>query len=306
MQSDFLKGIVPPLVTPFDAEDRIDEGKLRRQIEYVIRNGVHGILAFGSNGEFYALDDDQYRDGLKIFIDQVKGRVPVYCGIGAISTTKCIRLAKMAFDLGADAISVLQPMFVKPTEDELYDHFSRIAKAVAGRPMLLYNNPGKAGYPMTQKLVYRVVHDNENVIGMKDSSGDMTQLEQFVWLNRDVHLKVLGGKDTLIYGALCHGAVGAVTSTANYVPKLVMSIYDRFMAGDYRGSFEAQQELNPIRLLTDKASFPVGTKDVALLVGNDIGCAHSPIKLTSDPKLLGTMKQELDRLAKAGLIEYTK
>lgn len=134
----------------------------------------------------------------------------------------------------------------------------------------------------------------------------MTQLEQFVWLNRDVHLKVLGGKDTLIYGALCHGAVGAVTSTANYVPKLVMAIYDRFMAGDYKGSFELQQELNPIRLMTDKASFPVGTKDVAILVGNDVGYAHSPNLLTTDKPLLDAMRKELDRLAQAGLIAYTK
>ena len=306
MHSGFLKGIVPPLVTPFDADDHIDEQKLRAQIDYVIANGVHGILAFGSNGEFYALEEDEYANGLKVFVDQVKGRVPVYCGIGAISTTKCIRLAKMAFDEGATAISVLQPMFVKPTEEELYQHFSKIAKSIGGKPMLLYNNPGKTGYAMTQRLVYRLVHDHENIIGMKDSSGDLTQLEQFVWLNRDVGLKVLGGKDTLIYGALCHGAVGAVTSTSNYVPRLVKAIYDTFVAGDYRRSFELQQELNPIRLLTDKASFPVGTKDVALLVGNQVGYAHSPIELTSDAPLLDAMKKELDRLVQAGLIDYTK
>ena len=86
MQSDFLKGIVPPLVTPFDADDHIDEKKLRAQIDYVIDNGVHGILAFGSNGEFYALDEDEYVKGMRIFVDQVRGRVPLFCGVGAIST----------------------------------------------------------------------------------------------------------------------------------------------------------------------------------------------------------------------------
>ena len=306
MNTDFLKGIVPPMITPFDGEDRIDEAKLRKQTEYLVKYEVNGILAFGSNGEFYALEEDEYKRGLSIVVDQVKGRIPVYCGIGAIGTSKCIRLAKMAFDTGATAISILQPMFVKPTEDELYQHFTKIAKSLNGKPMLLYNNPGKTGYPMTQRLVYRLVHDNENIIGMKDSSGDMTQLEQFVWLNRDVNLKVLGGKDTLIYGALCHGAVGVVTSTSNYVPKLVKSIYDKFMAGDYKGAFIAQQELNPIRLMTDKASFPVGTKDVAKLVGNEVGTPHSPIEMTSNPELLGAMKKELDRLAAAGLIEFTK
>ena len=113
-------------------QDRIDEAKLRKQVDYVIAGGVSGILAFGSNGEFYMVDDDaEVERGLKIMIDQAKGRVPVYLGIGAIRTGKCVKLAKMGAAAGAAAISVLQPMFLKPTDDELYTHFKTIAEAIS-------------------------------------------------------------------------------------------------------------------------------------------------------------------------------
>jgi len=143
MNTDFIKGVVVPILTPIDGDERIDEAKLREQVDYVIDGGVLGILAFGSNGEFYVIEEDEMERGLKIMVDQAAGRVPVYFGIGAISTKKCCRLAKMAVANGAAGISVLQPMFLKPTEAELFLHFKTIAEAVPDTPMLLYNNPGR-------------------------------------------------------------------------------------------------------------------------------------------------------------------
>lgn len=99
--------------TGIDKDEMIDEAKMREQVDYVINGGVTGILAFGSNGEFYVIEEDEMERGLKIMVDQAAGRVPVYFGIGAISTKKCIRLAKMAAANGAAAISILQPMFLK-------------------------------------------------------------------------------------------------------------------------------------------------------------------------------------------------
>lgn len=96
MNTDFIKGVIVPILTPIDAEENIDEKKLREQVDYVIEGGVLGILAFGSNGEFYVIEEDEMERGLTIMVDQAAGRVPVYFGIGAISTKKCCRLAKMA------------------------------------------------------------------------------------------------------------------------------------------------------------------------------------------------------------------
>ena len=112
MNTDFIKGVVVPILTIVDEDEKIDEARQRAQVDYVIEGGVTGILAFGSNGEFYMLEEDEMQRGLRIMVDQAAGRVPVYFGIGAISTKKCCRLAKMAVENGAAAVSVLQPMFL--------------------------------------------------------------------------------------------------------------------------------------------------------------------------------------------------
>lgn len=303
MDISFIKGIVPPIITPFDENEKIDEQLFRNQIEFLINQEVNGILVFGSNGEFYNIEEDEYERGLKIAIDQVNHRIPLYCGIGAISTKKCIRLAKMAKECGANAISVLQPMFLKPSQTELYNHFKAIAESIAPMPMLLYNNPGRTAYSLTKELVSTLAHEVENIVGIKDSSGDITLLEEIVRLTRDLDFHVFGGKDTLIYGALMHGAVGAVTSTSNYVPKLVKKIYDSFIAGDYKASFEAQLLLNPIRILTDKVTFPIGTKDIVKLENGFCGNASLPVSFTTDSKILADMQSEIDKLDKLGLVK---
>ncbi len=299
MNTDFIKGVVVPILTPIDEEEKIDEARLRDQVDYVIEGGVLGILAFGSNGEFYVVEEDEMERGLKIMLDQAAGRVPVYFGIGAISTKKCCRLAKMAVEAGAAGISVLQPMFLKPTEAELYNHFKTIAESVPETPMLLYNNPGRVGYTMSAGLVERLAHEVPNIVGMKDTSGDITQTSEFIRRTRDVGFKVFGGKDTLLYASMCHGAVGGVCTAANFMPELITDVYNKFVAGDLAGSLEAQFKLNPVRLSMDGASFPVAAKDMANLRGRNVGLPYTPNLPTPEGHVLDKIKAEMQ---KAGLI----
>ena len=299
MNTDFIKGVVVPILTPIDENEMIDEARLRDQVDYVIEGGVLGILAFGSNGEFYMVEEDEMERGLKIMLDQAAGRVPVYFGIGAISTKKCCRLAKMAVEAGAAGISGLQPMFLKPTEAELYDHFKTIAESVPETPMLLYNNPGRVGYTMSAGLVERLAHEVPNIVGMKDTSGDITQTSEFIRRTRDVNFKVFGGKDTLLYASLCHGAVGGVCTAANFMPELITDVYNKFVAGDLAGSLEAQFKLNPVRLSMDAASFPVAAKDMANLRGRNMGVPYTPNLPTPEGPVLDKIKTEMQ---KAGLI----
>lgn len=276
MNTDFMKGVVVPILTVIDAEERIDEAKMRAHVDYVIKGGVSGILAFGSNGEFYVIEEDEMKRGLQIMVDQAAGRVPVYFGIGAISTKKCCRLAKMAVENGAAAVSVLQPMFLKPTRAELYNHFKAIAESVPSTPVLLYNNPGRVGYTLSADLVEELARTVPNIVGMKDTSGDITQTSEFIRRTRDVGFKVFGGKDTLLYASMCHGAVGGVCTAANFMPELITDVYNKFAAGDLAGSLEAQFKLNPVRLAMDPASFPVAAKDMATLRGQDVGVPYLP------------------------------
>ena len=253
MDTSFIKGIIPPILTPITANEEIDEEALRRLVEFIIEGGCSGILAFGSNGEFYMLSDEEMENALAIMIDQVAGRIPLFMGVGAIRTSTCIRHAQMGVR-HARGVSILQPMFLRPTEDELKEHIRQSPLRYRIRRCCCTTIPAVRIW-MSQQLVEELAHSIPNLVGMKDSSGDMTQTMEFIRRNRDVGFKVLSGKDTLIFAGLAHGAVGAVCSTANYLPKLVCSIYDKFVAGDFTGSLEAQYELNPIRLATDASSF---------------------------------------------------
>jgi len=227
------------------------------------------------------------------------GRVPVYFGIGAINTKKCIRLAKYAASHGAAGISILQPMFLKPTQDELYNHFKAIAEAVPETPVLLYNNPGRVGYTMNADLVTKLAHEVDNIVGIKDTSGDITLTEEFVRRNRDVDFKVFGGKDTLLFASLCIGAVGGVCTAGNFMPELIEDVYQKYVSGDFEGAREAQFRLNPVRLAMDGASFPVAAKDMAKLRGNEVGDPYLPNLPTPEGKALDTMKKTMKE---AGLI----
>jgi len=299
VNTDFIKGIIVPILTPIDGEERIDEPRLRDQVDYVINGGVSGVLAFGSNGEFYMVEEDEMERGLKIMVAQAAGRVPVYFGIGAISTKKCCRLAKMAAANGAAGVSVLQPMFLKPTYQELFLHFKAVAESVPGVPMLLYNNPGRVGYTLSADLVDELAHKVDNIVGMKETSGDITLTSEFIRRTRDVDFKVFGGKDTLLYASLCHGAVGGVCTAANFMPKLITDVYNKFVAGDLKGSLEAQFKLNPVRLAMDPASFPVAAKDMAKLRGRDVGVPYLPTLPTPE----GAVKEGFRRtMAAAGLL----
>lgn len=294
-----MKGVVVPIITPIDETEKIDEKSFRDQIDYCIDGGVSGILVFGSNGEFYMVEEDEMERGLRIAVSQSRGRVPVYFGIGAISTKKCVRLAQMAVRNGADAVSVLQPMFLKPTEAELFLHFKTIAESVPETPVLLYNNPGRVGYTLSANLVERLAREVENITGMKDTSGDMTQTAEFIRRTRDTGFKVFGGKDTLLYASLTHGAVGGVCTAANFMPELITEIYNKYAAGDVRGSLEAQFKLNPVRLSMDGASFPVAAKDMANLRGRNVGKPYTPNLPTPEGPVKENIRAEMK---KAGLL----
>ncbi|MCL2569464.1 MAG: dihydrodipicolinate synthase family protein [Oscillospiraceae bacterium] len=298
MDAGFIKGIIPPILTPIDEHERIDEAKLRDQVEFVIQGGVHGILAFGSNSEFYMVDPEESERGLKIILDQAAGRIPIFYGIGEIKTSSCIKLAEMAAKHGVAAVSVLQPMFITPKANELAAHFTDIAKAIPDTPMLLYNNPGRVGYTITAALVADLAEKVDNIVGIKDTSGDMTLTAEMIRLTRGRDFKVMGGRDTLLYATLAHGGVGGVVTMANLFPELVCSIYEKYVQGDIAGSLEDQYRLNPVRLSMDAATFPVAAKDMARLIGRDMGVPFKPT-LPSTGEVLEKMRQEIIR---AGLM----
>lgn len=298
MDLSFLKGIYVPILTPVKENEEVDVERLREHINYIIDKGVHGILAHGSNGEFYMFDDDDYELITRTIVEEAKDRIPVLMGIGAIRTSKAIKLAKLGEKIGVDGLSLLQPMFLKPNDEELFQYFKEIADSVPNLPVLLYNNP-RVGYTMSGDLVERLAREVPNIVGMKDSSGDINQLMEFIRRTRDLEFKVFGGKDTMIYASLAVGGVGSVCSTANMFPEIVTDIYNEYVAGNLKESLELQYRFNPVRIAQDKASFPVATKDMANIQGLKVG---KPIKpnLPSKENLVEFFKSKIDE---AGLLK---
>lgn len=270
------EGIIPAVVSPVDAGGNIREAPFRQLLNYLIDNGVHGLFINGSQGEFYALTIEEKQRVLEIAVDEVNGRVPVYAGVGAITTREAVKLAKMAEEIGAQALSAITPYYIKPDEDELYEYYKDIAESVS-IPVLLYANPSRTNVSLSVRLVSRLA-EIDNIVGIKDSSGDLTLTGEYIRLLSHKGFQVLAGRDTLILGTLVYGGTGAIAATANVVPRLVVSIYESFKKGDLKTALEAQYKLAPLRIAFDLGTFPVVIKEAVKLIGFDLGSAIRPIK----------------------------
>jgi 4-hydroxy-tetrahydrodipicolinate synthase len=284
-------GIIPAMVTPLTPEGRINEAALRKFTDYLIRGGSHGLFVVGTTGEFYGLSPEEKRELFRITVDQVKGRVPVYAGTGAITTREAIQLTRLAEEAGADAVSVLTPMFISPSQKELIRHYTAIAESTR-LPVLLYNNPPKTGVNLAAATVARLA-EVPNIVGIKDSSGDFTLTGEYLRLTRGKEFHVLLGRDTLIYAGLCYGATGSIAACANVAPRLVADIYDKYVAGDLKGALEAQFTLAPLRIAFTLGSFPAVIKESLELLGIDVGACMEPVGPMSSEE-----KEQLKKILK--------
>src|SRR5947207_2160960 len=166
-----LRGIIPPVATPMQANEDLDLPRLKWYLDHLIGEGVHGVFVLGTNSEFYALDEREKQEVIATAVAHVNGRVPVFAGTGAESTREAIRLTKMAEHEGADGVSVITPYFISPTQQEIFDHYRRIAESTS-LPVILYNNPSTfGGLKIDVDTVARLAQ-TPNIRGIKDSSGD--------------------------------------------------------------------------------------------------------------------------------------
>lgn len=278
-----LKGILPAMITPLTADGQINEKALRKLIDFLINGGVHGIFAIGTTGEFYGLTNNQYREVLEISMDQTANRVPVYAGANAIGTRQAVELAQIAESVGVGALSVLTPFFISLNQKEVYNHFETVAKSTS-LPVIMYNNAPKTHIQITPATVAKLA-DIENIVGIKDSTGDFTNTGEYIRLTRGKDFAVMLGRDTLIHAGLCCGAKGAVAACANVAPRLVADIYDKYMAGDIKGSLEAQYQIAPLRVAFNLGSFPTVIKEALELMGIEAGPCMMPTgTMTVDEK----------------------
>ncbi len=284
MDQTALHGIIPPIVTPMHADGSLNLAGIPPLVEFMLAAGVHGIFACGSQGESFALSADEKRQVTEAVIAAVDGRVPVLAGTGAITTRDTIALSQQAERAGADALSIITPYFITPSQDELYAHYAAVAESVS-IPILAYSNPLRTGgVRIAPETLARLAADYPHIVGIKDSSGELAEMEALI-AACPPGFRVFVGRETLIYDALCRGAAGAVGLIVNVVPGLVVGIYDAFQAGDHDRARELQDRLTAFRnALGAVGSYPVPVKEALALMGLPAGPARRPILPLDEPQ----------------------
>jgi 4-hydroxy-tetrahydrodipicolinate synthase len=261
-----LRGIIPAVITPFTADEQVDEPAFRKVLNLMVDHGVHGPFPVGTGGEFSALTLDEKKRLTDIAVKEVAGRAFVMPNVGAITTAESVALARHAEAVGCDAVSAVTPFFLKPSQDELFEHYRTICAAVK-LPVLAYNIPERTGgVALSVATVARLAREVPNFAGIKDSTGDLSNSVEFLQATPP-GFRVFMGRDTLIFGALLYGCAGAVAATANVAPALAVGIYQAVEAGDLAKARELQAKLAPVRKLFGVGSHPAGLKEAMVQLG---------------------------------------
>ncbi|MDU2064942.1 MAG: 4-hydroxy-tetrahydrodipicolinate synthase [Sporomusaceae bacterium] len=267
------QGIITPILTPLTEDEKFNPKELKNQINRLIGAGVSGIFALGTNGEFYALSQEEKIEIIKVTVEEVNGRVPVYAGTGCITTKESVELSKIAKDLGVDVLSIISPYFTAASQEDLYRHFSTVAEAV-DLPILLYNIPARTGNSIAPATVKRLAQ-YQNIIGIKDSSGNFDNTLKYIE-NTDPRLSVLAGSDSLILWTLMAGGTGAISGCSNVFPELMVSIYKLWAEGKIAEANEAQKKIRPFRNVMQLGNPNSVVKRAVNLLGYPVGPAREP------------------------------
>jgi len=271
-KTEWFKGIFPALVTPFMDDGSIDEAAYRALIRHVLPH-VNGVVPIGTTGEFVYLTPTEKRKAIDIALDEVAGRVPVIAGTGCASTRETVALTQYAKDAGAQAALVVAPYYLKPAYNEVYEHYEAVNKV--GLPIILYNIPQCAGTHFKWWTAEGMAH-LENVIGIKDSSGDMPFLMALLEKIKG-QISIFCGHDEIVMAALAAGADGAILASANLIPDIWQEIYAAVHDGNLAKAQELQARIQKLVRIVVRQGSPQAVKEGLRVMGLDVGNARLPI-----------------------------
>jgi 4-hydroxy-tetrahydrodipicolinate synthase len=276
-----IHGVIPAMLTPFDANGKVDEAALRQYVEFLLARGVHGLFPCGTNGEGLLLSLEERKRVATIVVEQVDGRVPVIVHTGAINTEQTIELTKHAKSIGADAVGVVAPYYFPHDDLCLEQHFLAVANSVPDLPVYLYNIPGNAKNSISPKLASRLHKQCPNIAGIKDSSKDLNRLEEFIAAN-DENFTVIVGTDSLVFPALAVGAAGVVSAVANVFPEEVVKIYQYYSEGKIVEAKKQQYYVNKLRDALKMGPYITPYKEALRWRGMDVGGQRAPLRPLTD------------------------
>ena len=266
MNIEWLRGAATALVTPFTNNGAIDEKRLQVLIEYQLSGGVRLLVPCGTTGESATMTEAEDQRVIKLTVDAARGRAHVIAGTGSNATASAIEWSTTARDLGVDAVLVVAPYYNKPTQEGLYAHFRAVAEAVKDLPVVMYNVPGRTGSNIAAATTLRLAHEVENIVGIKEASGDLTQI-MAILRGRPEHFRVMSGDDAVTLPLIALGAEGLISVASNEAPAFVSRMVDLALAGQWQEARALHYKLLPLMEANFVESSPGPVKAALALMG---------------------------------------
>ena len=271
-----LRGVFPATVTPYDSDGAFDAAAMRKIVRHQLGAGVHGFYVCGGTGEGLLLTTAEHRAVAEAVVNEVAGEVPVISHVGAFQTAETLARAEDARAIGVDAIAALPPAyFYKPDEEGLVQYYSVLAAAASPLPLLIYNIPQRTGVTMTPDLYARLL-EIDNVVGMKDSSGNVFAIGQFASQRPEAVL--FSGDDSALVGALLAGASGGIGLTYNLIPQWFVRLWDAVQAADLPAAAAAQNRINECVAAVTSVEVIAAAKQSLAWMGLECGQPRTPIR----------------------------
>ena len=291
MKSLKIQGIVPPMITPLSDMNTLDVAGLERLIEHILAGGVHGLFILGTTGEAQSISYDLRKEMIERTCRQVAGRVPVLVGVSDTSIQESVNLAEKAFHCGASAVVCTPPYYYAPAQQELIDFYHGLAE-VLPLPMFLYNMPSHVKV-MIESSTVKAIAEHPNVIGLKDSSGNLVYFHSLIQAMKDrPDFALLMGPEELTGEAVLFGGHGGVNGGANMFPQLYVDMYNAAVAKN----IDRLNELQEIIMYISNTIYKVGRYGSSYLKG--VKCACSLMGICSDYMALPFQKFNAPERAK--------
>ena len=266
-----LSGAMTAMVTPF-REGKVDEARLREQVEYQIKGGIDGLVPVGTTGESPTLDFPEHERVIELTVEAARGRVAVVAGTGANATTEAIELHSFARKAGAAACLSVNPYYNKPTQEGLYRHFMTLADRV-DLPIVLYNIPGRTGITMTPQTVARL-NAHPNIVAIKEATGSLDMASEIMSL---CDIAVVSGDDSLTLPLMSIGAKGIISVASNLLPREIKAMTKLALAGNFAEAANLHHRLFPLIKTLFLDGNPAGIKHAMKVAGLDSGELRLPL-----------------------------
>jgi 4-hydroxy-tetrahydrodipicolinate synthase len=278
-----IEGTVVAMVTPFTEDDVVDEAGLRENINYLIENGVDGLLVAGTTGESATITHEEQRRMIDILVDEVNGRVRTVAGAGSNSSREAMGLVEYAEDAGADAALVITPYYNKPQPHGLIEHYTMLEKA-ADIPLIIYNVPSRTGTDIDVDTVAELAK-LDGIIGIKEASPDLDKVSMLRSRLMDLGLDdftILSGNDNLTLPLISMGAEGVISVVANVDPARMSRLVNEALSGDFEAAMTTHYELYSLMKVLFIESNPVPVKEALNMMGRPAGHVRMPLAPLQD------------------------